>query len=1044
MYSIILAGGSGTRLWPLSREQFPKYHLSVIPGNSSSLFEQTVARVNKVIPDKNIIVITHESQISDLKNVLLRNNKNEVSLIGEPEARNTAPAVGLAAWYIHKKDPEGVMAVLPSDHFLEPDEKFAELLKQAEQSARNYGLVTFGIRPDSPETGYGYICCGDQLDTHTYRVEKFVEKPDLDKAKRFLQDGRYLWNSGMFAFSVSALVSEFRQHLPGIAAALDQIDLDSFSNLADIYKNMDSISIDYGIMEKSAQVAVIPTDIKWNDVGSWNSYYEMSPLDHNNNSLQGRVIDVDSRNSLVISPSRITGTIGLDNMIVVDTDDALLICNREKTQDVKKVVEKLKEENAEEAVVHRTVYRPWGSFTVLKEADTFKVKTITVDPGQRLSLQRHKFRSENWVVVNGTACITLDEEVHNLAPGQSIFIPAGSLHRLENKGGETVKIVEVQTGSYLGEDDIERISDDYDRTDSKNKIDNKHEDEKECYRLFKQWLNYPLLDEETKKELLSIAEDNTEIECRFSGELEFGTGGFRGTLGAGTNRINRYIVGRATQGLANYINSTYSNEPEKKAVIAYDSRRFSRELAEKTALVFSANNIKAYIFESLRPTPELSFAIRELGCLAGVVITASHNPPRYNGYKVYNRHGGQAVPSETEEITNQISKVDLFEDVKHISKEEAIDKGLFVSIGENIDRVYLEKVKSLCHYQGKKDLKVVYSPLHGTGYPLIPRVLEELGYSNVFLVDEQTDPDPEFSTVKSPNPEDKEAFTLALKLAEEKNADLVLATDPDGDRVGCAVQESDGNYTLLNGNQVGALLVNYLLQIMKEKGKLPSRGVVVKTIVTGNLGKVIAEDHGIETAETLTGFKFIGEKIKEYEEAKDKQFIFGYEESFGYLAGTFVRDKDAVISSALIVEMAAYFREKGYSLPEVLESLYEKYGYYIEELESMELSEPSVAEEIIKKLAEINIKDIAGIRVNEKRNYISGKAVNPHTMEERTLDLPQTKAIMFMLEDESWFCVRPSGTEPKFKVYYSVTGKSGQEAQEKMNSLKEGTQALLG
>ncbi len=554
---------------------------------------------------------------------------------------------------------------------------------------------------------------------------------------------------------------------------------------------------------------------------------------------------------------------------------------------------------------------------------------------------------------------------------------------------------------------------------------------------YKTWLAHSNVDADTRSELKAIQGKEKEIRDRFDGDLDFGTGGLRGIIGAGTRRMNRYVVRKATQGFANYLVKQYGEVDEKKVAIAYDSRRYSREFAEDTALALAGNGIKALLFQDMRPLPELSFAVREKDCLGGVVITASHNPPRYNGYKIYGRDGGQAVPSLAGQVTEEIRKLDIFEDVKHISREEALNQGLLEYLGEEMDRLYLDRIKSLTFLTGDGELRVVYSALHGTGIRMVPRALEELGYSSVFVQEEQAEADPDFSTVKVPNPEDPDAFALSLKLAEEKDADLILATDPDADRVGCAVKNSRGTYTLLNGNQVGALLVNYLLSRLQEQGRLPSNGVILKTVVTGNLGKKIAASYGIETLETLTGFKYIGEKIKEFEQSGEYTFLFGYEESYGYLAGTYSRDKDAVLTSILIVEMASYYKKTGKNLLEVLEGLLQKHGYFLEELESIELENMSLAAEILEGFKVRGFTEIDGIRVVEKRDYESRKAINLLTGEYRPIELPQSEVIYFLLEDESWFCIRPSGTEPKIKFYFSITAENEKQAREKMDTVKK-------
>ncbi len=559
----------------------------------------------------------------------------------------------------------------------------------------------------------------------------------------------------------------------------------------------------------------------------------------------------------------------------------------------------------------------------------------------------------------------------------------------------------------------------------------------EAEQLYHCWLNSEAVDNRTKEELRPLAGNRAEIEKYFAGELPFGTGGLRGVVGAGSTRMNIYVVRRATQGFADYINSKFAHINQKKAAIAYDSRRFSPEFALEAALVLAANGIKTYLFQKMRPTPQLSFAVRELGCQGGIVITASHNPPQYNGYKVYGEDGGQIVPDRAAEITNAIKKMDYFNDVKLISVDDAIKRDLLEYLGEEMDRRYLDQVKGLALQPGDDSMSIVYTPLHGTGVELIPRLLGELGYKNLHVVTAQTVHDPDFSTVKVPNPEERESFTLALELAASKKAELILATDPDADRVGCAIRSGEGDYILLNGNQVGALLVAYLLERLQEKDALPPNGVIIKTIVTGNLGREIAASYGIPTLETLTGFKFIGEKIGEFEEKQDRHFIFGYEESFGYLAGTFVRDKDAIIASALIAEMTAYHRQKGKTLLTVLEELYERYGYYREELVSLELSNQQEAEKLLGIFSDNSLQKIAGIKIREKRDYRLGIAWDPHTKKEHTLSLPASDVIFFALDQGCWFCIRPSGTEPKIKFYFAVQSDSAAAAEAKMHTLKE-------
>ncbi|MTI68265.1 MAG: phospho-sugar mutase [Firmicutes bacterium] len=550
------------------------------------------------------------------------------------------------------------------------------------------------------------------------------------------------------------------------------------------------------------------------------------------------------------------------------------------------------------------------------------------------------------------------------------------------------------------------------------------------------WLNNDYFDKETKDELKEIKDNKKEIEDRFYTDLKFGTGGLRGKIGAGTNRINKYTVSKATQGLANFIKDYGADYKKRGVVIAYDSRFKSKEFALTAAKVLAGNDITAYVFDDLRPTPELSFAVRHLNCAAGIVITASHNPPEYNGYKVYWEDGAQMVPRLANKIIDKVDEIKDFSKINVMKKDEAKEKGLLNIIGSNIDDEYIKRVKALSIKDVNKDIKIIYTPLHGTGNVSVTRVLDELGYSNVTVVKEQEKPDPNFSTVEYPNPEDPKAFKLAKNLAKENDADILLGTDPDCDRVGVVVKDNRGKYIVLNGNQTGALLLDYILS---EKEEIPNNGVLIKTIVTSDLGRVIADFYKVETIDTLTGFKFIGEKIKEFKKDNEKEFLFGYEESFGYLTGTFVRDKDAVIASMLICEMADFYKEKGLSLYEALENLYKKYGYYVEELEAIRLEGiegknkikkvmDTFRKEPIKNIGSLNIKIINDYKESVSKDIINNETAN--------ITLPKSNVLKYEFEDGSWYALRPSGTEPKLKIYLSGNGESRDKALKRVKEVK--------
>ncbi|MGI6588534.1 MAG: phospho-sugar mutase [Peptococcia bacterium] len=555
-------------------------------------------------------------------------------------------------------------------------------------------------------------------------------------------------------------------------------------------------------------------------------------------------------------------------------------------------------------------------------------------------------------------------------------------------------------------------------------------------QIYNDWLQSDVVDAKSKQELLKIKSDPIEIKERFNSELSFGTGGLRGIIGVGLNRMNIYVVRKTTQGLANYLNKQYPSATQLKVAIAHDTRLYSREFTEEAALVLAANGIQALIFSGPRPTPHLSFTIRELKCAAGIVITASHNPPQYNGYKVYGPDGAQAVSPFVDDLTQFIAQVDIFKDVHTMSRQEAETKGLLTVLNSEIDHCYLEKVASLAQSKPQQKIKAVFTPLHGTGCCFIPTLLKQTGFVDLFLVDEQMKADPKFSTVKVPNPEDKASFALALKLAKQKAADLIIASDPDCDRLGCAIRDNKGDYHFLTGNQIGALMLEYLLSHLQAKNKLPANGVLIKTIVTSNLGKNIAESYGIKTMETLTGFKYIGEKIKEFEKEGSFEFLFGYEESYGYLVDTFVRDKDANIAALLLAEMAAYYQEHDLNLLQVLEKLFQRHGYFQEDLVSIELQDKETTTQIMTALEE-QPPTVSGLHTIEKRNYQQSKSYNLLTGEEQSLTLPCSKVLYYRFNDDSWFCFRPSGTEPKAKFYFSVVAESKQEASNKLANLKK-------
>ena len=564
---------------------------------------------------------------------------------------------------------------------------------------------------------------------------------------------------------------------------------------------------------------------------------------------------------------------------------------------------------------------------------------------------------------------------------------------------------------------------------------------------YKLWLESNAVDENTKAELKALT-DEKEIEDRFYKNLEFGTGGLRGKIAAGTNRMNSYTVAKATQGLATYLTKNFENP---SVAIAYDSRNFSDVFAETAAKVLAANGVKVYLYESLRPTPMLSFAVRHLKAQAGIVVTASHNPKEYNGYKVYGSDGGQVTDHAANEILGYINNTDIFGDVKTISVEEAQAKGMLEYIGEAVDNAYYEKVESVVVNkklvkEHASELNIIYTPIHGSGNIPVRTMLKRLGYTNVTVVKEQEKPDGNFPTAPYPNPEVPQVFDIAVEMAKTVQPDLIFGTDPDCDRIGVIVKEDNGEYKVLTGNQVGVLLSEYMLNARKETGVLTSKDALIKTIVTTEMAAKVAENYNAQIMNVLTGFKYIGEKIEQFEQTGSNNFVLGFEESYGYLSGGFVRDKDAVIASTLIVEMALYYKTQGKNLAQALHDLFEKYGYYKEQLISITMEGKDGQEQIAAMITNLRNnmpKEVNGVKIAVSEDYKLSQHVDNTTGEKSVIDLPKSNVLKFILEDNSWFVIRPSGTEPKVKIYASVVGDNAEDAENKCTVFVDAIKGIL-
>lgn len=566
--------------------------------------------------------------------------------------------------------------------------------------------------------------------------------------------------------------------------------------------------------------------------------------------------------------------------------------------------------------------------------------------------------------------------------------------------------------------------------------------------VYEKWRSFEQLDPDLKQELDMMADDQKKLEDAFYTELTFGTGGMRGELGPGINRMNIYTVRKAVNGLANYLTNQSGDVRDRGVAVAYDSRYMSQEFAIETAKVLGAHGIKAYVFDTLHPTPLLSFAVRYLGAAAGAMITASHNPPEYNGFKVYNEDGGQITPEEASDIIGYIQETEDELTVPYLAKCELEEQELLNWIGREIDNAYLEKLAGISkldteEQQHDKNLQIVFTPLHGTAHDLVLKGLDQLKFHQVDVVEKQAVADPEFSTVESPNPEEHQAFTMAIELGKQGKADILIGTDPDADRLGVAVRDSSGEYTVLSGNQLGALILDYILKL--SDSALPKNARMIKTIVTSELGRKIADNYDVETIDTLTGFKYIGEKIRQFE-STGETFMFGYEESYGYLISDFTRDKDAVQAAVFACEMAYFWKKRGKTLFDALHDLYEKYGYYLEDMSSLTLKGKEGAEKIASIMETIRkepLTEIGGLQVKYVEDYLAGERTAIGTNQTEPIELPKENVVKYILENDSWICLRPSGTEPKIKCYFGVCGTNAQESQQRLASLKNDMEDVI-
>lgn len=975
MNIILLSGGSGTRLWPLSNDVRSKQFIKIFKkedGRYQSMVERIYSQIKAVDKDANIVIATSKTQISAVKNQLGDN----VGISLEPCRRDTFPAILLASMYLHdvnKVHKDESVIVCPVDPYV--DDSYFEAMEKLDELVQNghSNLTLMGIEPTYPSSKYGYII--PKSKDNVTEVLTFKEKPTEEVAAEYLKQGA-LWNAGVFAYKLDYLIN--RGH--------ELIDFTDYEDLFNKYDSLTKISFDYAVVEKEKSIQVMRYAGEWKDLGTWNTLTDAM----SENFVGKGMMDETCENTHVLNELNIPVlALGMKDAVIAASPDGIIVSDKIRSAAMKPYVEKIKENV-------RYAEKSWGTFKVLDEEEDSLIVKVMMKKASSMSYHCHEHRREVWNIVNGSGYVILDKEKKSIRPGDVINIEQGVKHTIH--ANTPMTIIEVQIGKDISVKDKKKF--DLEKGTAFYNVD-------ELYSL---WCEKAVDDEDVVKELHDMKDDHDRIEDAFYKDLTFGTGGLRGTIGAGTNMLNIYTVAKATQGVAEYVKANYE---DPKVIVGYDSRIKSVLFAEVTCEVLAANNIKAEIYSELRPVPMVSYGVRHEKASLGIMITASHNPSKYNGYKVYGHDGCQITTEAAKEIYEYIDAVDIFEDVKKINFGEGLKENLISYVPDQVHDDYVEvtKKESLIDNNIDKNVKIIYTPLNGTGLKPVTRVLKESGYTNITVVKEQEEPDGNFPTCPFPNPEVKEAMNLGIEYCKKYDAELLLATDPDCDRVGIAVKDDKGDYQLLTANQTGILLLDYICSRRKELGTFPENGEFVKTIVTTDLAEKIASYYGLKTVNTLTGFKFIGEEIGRLEvQGKIDSFVFGLEESYGYLTGTYVRDKDGVNASLIICDMFAYYKSKGISLYDKLQDLYKQFGYCLNIQHSYKFEGST---------GMLEMRNIMNKFRQLKETFGNYQILSVKDYSEGIDGLPKSNVLKFFIEDAS-VVVRPSGTEPKLKVYFTI------------------------